>query len=116
MVGEIIPNFPESERAAWTAAASEWRLPFWDWGITSKVPKLCKYPTTVVPTSDGKSEERIDNPLYQFKMPTGKPMGSEEVGNFLDPWVPKEKAKTLYVSSQKSVNKISERVLTCIVR
>ncbi|RJE24069.1 hypothetical protein PHISCL_03605 [Aspergillus sclerotialis] len=96
MVGEIIPNFPEDERAAWTAAANEWRLPFWDWGITNKVPKLCKYPTTVVPTADGKSEERIDNPLYQFKMPTGKPMGSGEVGNFLDPWVPKEKANTLF--------------------
>lgn len=100
MVDEIIPKFPEEERAAWNTAANEWRLPFWDWGITTKVPKLCKYPTTVVPTADGKGEERIDNPLYQFKMPTGKPMSSQGVGDFLDPWVPKEQANMLFVRPQ----------------
>ncbi|KAL4879315.1 hypothetical protein BJY04DRAFT_220171 [Aspergillus karnatakaensis] len=87
MVLEIIPNFPQNERSAWNEAATTWRLPFWDWGTTSSVPDLAKYPTTVVPTADGKDEERINNPLYQFRMPTNKPMSTAGMDSFKDPWV-----------------------------
>ncbi|KAL3487186.1 hypothetical protein BJX62DRAFT_246212 [Aspergillus germanicus] len=87
MVQEIVPGFPREERGAWEEAALSWRLPFWDWGVTSSVPDLSKYPTTVVPTSDGKGEERILNPLFQFRMPNNKPMSTAGMDNFVDPWV-----------------------------
>ncbi|KAL4861797.1 hypothetical protein BDV12DRAFT_203650 [Aspergillus spectabilis] len=87
MVQEIIPNFPREGRSAWEEAALTWRLPFWDWGVTSSVPALAKYPTTVVPTADGKDEERINNPLYQFRMPTNQPMSTAGMDSFKDPWV-----------------------------
>ncbi|KAL1977859.1 hypothetical protein VTN31DRAFT_718 [Thermomyces dupontii] len=96
MINELVPNFPEADRPAWQEAAETWRLPYWDWARTNKVPKLAKYPTTFVPTFDG-GVERIDNPLYQFKMPNLKTWDSEGVTNFKDPWVQdEEKAPTLY--------------------
>lgn len=88
MNNEIVPNFAEEGRSDWQKAAQTWRLPFWDWGITTSVPDLCKYPTTLVPTADGKSEEIITNPLFQFRMPTNQPMSSAGMANFKDPWVP----------------------------
>ncbi|KAL4915885.1 common central domain of tyrosinase-domain-containing protein [Aspergillus aurantiobrunneus] len=87
MTQEIVPNFTSDERPAWEEAAHSWRLPFWDWGVTSSVPDISKYPTTVVPTADGTGEERIPNPLFQFRMPTNKPMSSQGMDNFRDPWV-----------------------------
>ncbi|KAI9370619.1 common central domain of tyrosinase-domain-containing protein [Aspergillus egyptiacus] len=87
MVKEIIPIFPREARAEWEQAANAWRLPFWDWGLTTSVPELSKYPTTVVPTPDGKGEERIPNPLYQFRMPNNKPMSAHGMDDFKDPWV-----------------------------
>ncbi|KAJ5784932.1 uncharacterized protein N7503_010144 [Penicillium pulvis] len=88
MNNEIVPNFAEEGRSDWQKAAQTWRLPFWDWGITTSVPDLCKYPTTLVPTADGKSEETITNPLFQFRMPTNQPMSSAGMANFKDPWAP----------------------------
>ncbi|KAL2824308.1 hypothetical protein BDW59DRAFT_162646 [Aspergillus cavernicola] len=87
MVQDIVPNFPREGRSAWEEAALTWRMPFWDWGVSTSVPALSKYPTTVVPTADGKDEERIPNPLFQFRMPTNKPMSSAGMDNFKDPWV-----------------------------
>lgn len=110
MINELVPNFPEADRPAWQEAAETWRLPYWDWARTNKVPKLAKYPTTLVPTFDG-GFERIDNPLYQFKMPNLKTWDSEGVTNFKDPWVQdEEKAPTLYVRSCGCVN---DPFLTC---
>lgn len=94
MAQDIIPNFPEEEQKEWNDAAYNWRLPFWDWAIanedsatgTVKVPKLSKYPTITVPTADGKGTERIDNPLFQFKMPNNRPMRDHGVQSFVDPW------------------------------
>ncbi|KAL3477040.1 hypothetical protein BJX99DRAFT_270192 [Aspergillus californicus] len=87
MTQKIIPNFPRAQRPVWEEAANAWRLPFWDWGVSSSVPALSKYPTTLVPTKDGKSEESISNPLFQFRMPTNKPMSTAGMDNFKDPWV-----------------------------
>ncbi|KAL4748038.1 hypothetical protein BDW72DRAFT_196173 [Aspergillus terricola var. indicus] len=87
MVQNIIPNFPKEDQEAWNRAANAWRLPFWDWGVRSSVPDLAKYPTTNVPTADGKDEESIPNPLYQFRMPNNKPMSTEGMDAFKDPWV-----------------------------
>jgi hypothetical protein len=87
MVQEIVPNFAKDLRAQWKEAAEEWRLPFWDWGVSTSVPDLAKYPYTLVPTADGTSEERIPNPLFQFVMPNNQPMSTVGMDNFKDPWV-----------------------------
>ncbi|KAJ6105130.1 hypothetical protein N7523_010204 [Penicillium sp. IBT 18751x] len=79
MIMEVIPQFPEDQQAAWREKADAWRLPFWDWARSGRVPDLAKYPTITVPKPEG-GRIRIDNPLFQFRMPTDKPMRSEGVG------------------------------------
>jgi hypothetical protein len=95
MSQEIVPGIAEDIRPEWKEAADGWRLPFWDWGVTTSVPDLCKYPYIFVPTSDGTGEENIPNPLFQFRMPNNQPMSSVGVDNFKDPWV--DNGDTLYV-------------------
>ncbi|KAJ6103635.1 Concanavalin A-like lectin/glucanases superfamily [Penicillium sp. IBT 16267x] len=87
MTQEIVPNFAEDQRPQWQEAAEGWRLPFWDWGISTSVPDLCKYPFTFVPKADGTGEESISNPLFQFRMPNNKPMSYYGMDDFKDPWV-----------------------------
>lgn len=79
MIKEIIPQFPEAHQASWREQAESWRLPFWDWARNGRVPDLAKYPTITVARPEGGSV-RINNPLFQFRMPTDKPMRSEGVG------------------------------------
>lgn len=85
MISDIIPKFPKDKQAGLKEAADSWRLPFWDWAINHRVPTLAKYPTTTIPTPNGK-RERVENPLYQFKMSTNEPFLSEGVGQVFDPW------------------------------
>ncbi|KGO51768.1 Concanavalin A-like lectin/glucanases superfamily [Penicillium expansum] len=79
MIKEIIPQFQEAHQSSWREQAESWRLPFWDWARNGRVPDLAKYPTITVPRPEGGSV-RINNPLFQFRMPTDKPMQSEGVG------------------------------------
>ncbi|KAJ5899989.1 Concanavalin A-like lectin/glucanases superfamily [Penicillium taxi] len=95
MIKKVVPQFTK-DRASWEAAAQTWRLPFWDWGISSSVPDLCKYPIFVVPAYDGKGVRSINNPLFQFHMPTDQPMSTAGVDNFKDPWVPNNKGEILF--------------------
>ncbi|EEH20603.2 hypothetical protein PABG_02834 [Paracoccidioides brasiliensis Pb03] len=85
MITDIIPAFPKDRQAQLKEAADSWRLPFWDWAVNHRVPTLAKYPTTTIPTPSGK-RARVENPLYQFKMPTNEPFLSEGVGQVFDPW------------------------------
>ncbi|QSS48849.1 photo-regulated tyrosinase [Histoplasma capsulatum var. duboisii H88] len=85
MISDIIPKFPKDKQTGLKEAADSWRLPFWDWAINHRVPTLAKYPTTTIPTPNGK-RERVENPLYQFKMSTNEPFLSEGVGQVFDPW------------------------------
>lgn len=79
MINDVIPLFPEDQQAAWREQADSWRLPFWDWGVAGRVPDLAKYPTITVPRPEG-GTTRIDNPLFQYRLPTDKPMRTEGVG------------------------------------
>ena len=97
MSQEIVPGFAEDLRPEYKEAADEWRLPFWDWGKTTSVPDLCKYPYILVPTSDGTGEENIHNPLFQFRMPTNQPMSTAGIDNFKNPW--EDDGDMLYVCS-----------------
>ncbi|KAF7173442.1 hypothetical protein CNMCM5623_005650 [Aspergillus felis] len=69
----------------WKTEADQWRLPYWDWARTNRVPELAKYPTITVPKYDGTGVTRIDNPLFQFRNPTEQPMISAGVGAD-NPW------------------------------
>lgn len=80
MINEIIPEYPESERASSRAAADSWRLPYWDWATNPKIPWLASVPQLYV-TPPGLRKVKMDNPLYQFAMPNSKNMASEGVGN-----------------------------------
>jgi hypothetical protein len=51
---------------------------------------LAKYPTTEVVAADAETKVRIENPLYQFKMPNNKIMREYGVQPFVDPWEQKE--------------------------
>jgi hypothetical protein len=79
MVDEIIPSYPEKYRAPLRAAADTWRLPYWDWAVNPKVPWLAAEPELQVSLL-GKLET-LQNPLYQFRMPDGKPMEAHGVGD-----------------------------------
>ena len=76
MINEIIPEYPESERASSRAAAESWR----DWATNPKVPGLAAMPQLYV-TPPGLPKVRMDNPLYQFAMPNSRNMASEGVGD-----------------------------------
>ncbi|CEL03900.1 hypothetical protein ASPCAL05038 [Aspergillus calidoustus] len=79
MVDEIIPSYPEKDRAPLRAAADTWRLPYWDWAVNPKVPWLAAEPELQVSLL-GKLET-LQNPLYQFRMPDGKAMEAHGVGD-----------------------------------
>ncbi|KAJ5646047.1 hypothetical protein N7490_002419 [Penicillium lividum] len=92
----IVKEFTVENKEEWEDAARLWRLPFWDWGLTTSVPNLSKWPTAIVPTKDGSGEEAIQNPLYQFRMPNNKPMSSQMLSNFTDPWVDQKDTYTIF--------------------
>ncbi|KAL4785045.1 hypothetical protein BJX76DRAFT_367191 [Aspergillus varians] len=79
MTNEIIPSYPEKDRPALIAAADTWRLPYWDWAVNPKVPWLAAEP--VLQVSLAGKVETLQNPLYQFRMPDGKPMEEHGVGD-----------------------------------
>ena len=85
---DIVSAFDEEVRPQWEEAAANWRLPFWDWATQTAVPNLSKSPIAIVPTADGKGEQPIPNPLYQFRNPLGEPWSTLKVDDFKDPWVP----------------------------
>lgn len=78
MKKDIIPQVPEDKRATWVEAADTWRLPYWDWAAHPEAPKLASRPLVTVTMPNGGTTE-MDNPLYQFRMPNDKLMGTEGV-------------------------------------
>lgn len=82
MVNEIIPMIHKDQKA-WREAADSWRLPYWDWALHSRVPKLCDEPTIYLNAPEG-LPSKIDNPLYRFKMPSNQPMSELGVTTVTD--------------------------------
>lgn len=86
MIREIIPTFPESDRADLIEAANNFRLPFWDWACKKPgengeynydVPKLVRIHEVEVRVPGGTS--KIKNPFWQFSMPDGMSMGDPQL-------------------------------------
>lgn len=67
----------------WTLAASQFRLPYWDWAQFPKIPEICKQPqwSIIKPKIGGGTETHsFHNPLVAFQNPLqdydpGKPEG-----------------------------------------
>ncbi|PGG97210.1 hypothetical protein AJ79_09293 [Helicocarpus griseus UAMH5409] len=79
MINDIIPQYPEKDQSTLRYAADTWRLPYWDWAANPKIPWLATEPQLQVSLLE--ELETIPNPLYQFRMPNGKNMASEGVGD-----------------------------------
>ena len=86
MVKEIIPTFPESDRAELLEAANLFRFPFWDWASKKlndsgeanyDVPKIVRLEEVEVRVPEGKA--KISNPFWQFKMPNNMSMGDPQL-------------------------------------
>lgn len=70
-VQKIADSFPDSMRAQYVQAASDFRIPYWDWASrvatqTSSFPASISSPTTRVVDVDGATKQ-IANPLFSFR-------------------------------------------------
>lgn len=86
MVREIIPKYPESDRAELIEAANSFRFPFWDWASKKlndageanyDVPKIVRHEEVEVRGPEGSL--KIPNPFWQFKMPNNMAMGDPQL-------------------------------------
>ncbi len=84
MMEEAKTRVEESD--GWITAARRWRLPYWDWASDPTLPELASEKTIRVIKSwkrHGEPQmEILDNPMYRFQMPGGKPMGDVAYGNY----------------------------------
>jgi tyrosinase len=80
---KIIDNIPADQKGQWQLAASQWRLPYWDWAAPQPyindygVPEIFTTDTIsiVLPGSHGKKVP-YSNPLWKFSNPSGDKMGN----------------------------------------
>ena len=92
---ELVASWPisDQEKATWLAAASTFRLPYWDWAQKQVytgdygIPQICTQDTwqIVKPGANG-AKEPFANPLTGFTNPkkdssgNSVPMGDESMG------------------------------------
>jgi hypothetical protein len=87
MLDIIEATVPDSEKELWKSAAQHWRLPYWDWAADQPyvkdfgVPELTTLEKVdIVLPNLGKAN--VDNPLWKFTNPNGKPMGDRSMGKY----------------------------------
>src|SRR5579871_2931917 len=81
MVNNIIPQIPTSEQETWTAAAQNWRLPYWDWAASynqASLPILLTSETITI-SKPGNTTASVPNPLVRFSNPNGLAMGDPKM-------------------------------------
>lgn len=71
MKQQIIPSLNFSgdagEKALWTAAAAEWRMPYWDWAADTQVPSIVSQDKISIQMPGANtSPNQVQNPLYKF--------------------------------------------------
>ena len=85
MVGKILPditkNASQDIKARWLTAAQTWRFPFWDWGLSTKVPAIASTETITLSMPDGSFTKPLNNPFYRYSIATGKPFATYGVPN-----------------------------------
>lgn len=78
-------NDKPSEEKLWRKAASQFRLPYWDWAKKQDytrdfaLPQIFTRDQVLIITPEG-GKELFDNPLVRFTNPSGKPMGDPSMG------------------------------------
>ena len=79
---EVVNDFPTGpDRDRYSSAASDFRIPYWDWAATppdgqSVFPDAVSAPTVTVNAPNGTAT--IDNPLYSYKFhPNSKELTSQ---------------------------------------
>jgi hypothetical protein len=76
-------NNKPSEEKLWRKAASQFRLPYWDWAKKQDytrdfaLPQIFTRDQVLIITPEG-GKELFDNPLVRFTNPSGNPMGDKE--------------------------------------
>ncbi|KAF8534625.1 common central domain of tyrosinase-domain-containing protein [Trichophaea hybrida] len=86
MLDIINTTVPDSEKELWKSAAQHWRLPYWDWAAEQPyikdfgVPELTTLEKVDIILPNGKTT--VDNPLWKFTNPNGKPMGDISMGKY----------------------------------
>ncbi|KAL6707337.1 hypothetical protein ACN47E_004116 [Coniothyrium glycines] len=81
-VQEVIASFPSGQQQRWRNAATNLRMPYWDWaqdGGSNTVPIQIREPTVTVTKPSGQAT--IANPLYSYSF--GSSLPSEMGGG---PW------------------------------
>ena len=68
---------PET-KTAWQEAAKSWRLPFWDWAASTRVPDIARDERIMIDTPAFPSTQ-YRNPVFKFSMPRGDKMGDHGV-------------------------------------
>ncbi|KAK3178646.1 hypothetical protein OEA41_000783 [Lepraria neglecta] len=74
-------------------AATQWRLPYWDWAqqwkntatdqAVYRVPHIVRDKELYIATSTGWT--KVSNPMYQFVMPNKEPMGKHGIHSYKTP-------------------------------
>src|SRR5436305_3178099 len=92
MMDIIKTDVPTHEQGPWEIAASQWRLPYWDWAAHQPyiknygLPEICTLEkiNIVLPNSNHEKVP-VDNPLWKFSNPSGKQMGDPSMGKLAIP-------------------------------
>ena len=70
----------------WQEAAETFRLPYWDWARTPKLPELCNLESINIVTAKYPNGKDFPNPLLKFvnQNESGEvvPMGDQTMGDF----------------------------------
>lgn len=61
---KIASTYPDSQRARYEAAASTFRMPYWDWASNATMPDTFNQPTISINTPSG--AQSVSNPLYSY--------------------------------------------------
>lgn len=64
-VQTVAAQFDPSLRAKYTAAAQDFRMPYFDWAVSADFPASLSSPTISVIGLDG-TQQTIDNPLHHY--------------------------------------------------
>ena len=61
---EIAQSYPDSQRMKYQAAATAFRIPYWDWALNATMPDPVNEPTIAINTPTGM--QTMVNPLYNY--------------------------------------------------
>ena len=69
---EIIASWKSidtKEKTIWLDAASQFRLPYWDWARTKTIPWICREAKIDILMPGNQPQQQVNNPLVEFRNP-----------------------------------------------